>query len=230
MSEWIQYPTNVSGSRPKTAGNWLVDRLRQAIISGELLSNQPIRQEEIASTYQVSRMPVRQALDILTVEGWVEQRPHRGATVTPLDPDDALELFEVREALEILAARRSFPNLSEPQRDTIRAAWKALVDEQGDPFILHQSFHLALYAAAGPRIQRLIMQQLDAVQRYLRFEQSHVNNAQEDWAEHEALLAAALDGDAERGVATLRAHLADGGKVLAESLRQRILVGKSQGG
>jgi DNA-binding GntR family transcriptional regulator len=230
MPEWIQYPIIEEAGRPKTAGNWLVDRLRQAIISGEIPANQAIRQEEIAATYQVSRMPVRQALDILAVEGWIEQRPHRGAVVTPLDPEDALELFEVRTALEILAIRRSFPHLSAEQRDTIKKAWDALVDEKGDSFILHQSFHLALYAAAGPRILRLVMQQLDAVQRYLRYEQSYARNAGADRAEHEALMAAALSGDAESGVAVLQEHVSDGGRAIADSLRKKISEGDCQGG
>lgn len=228
MEKWIQYPKASEDGRPKTAGNWLVDTLRQAIISGEIPANQPIRQEEIAANYQVSRMPVRQALDILAVEGWIELRPHRGAFVSALDPDDALELFELRAAVESVAIRRSFPRLNDEQRGLIRLAWEAMQRDEGDHFALHQSFHLALYSAAGPRVLRLVMQQLDAVQRYLRFEQSTAVNSEADKAEHEALVAAAMDGDADRGVSILKEHVADGGKAIAESLRQKIFNGRSQ--
>jgi len=207
--------------RPATAGNWLVRRLRDAIITGELPANSQLRQEEIAESYGVSRMPVRQAIDMLAVEGWVEQRPHRGAFVASLDPDDALELFDLRLAVETLAIQRSFPRLTDAQIATIDQALAALEAGAGDTPVLHQSFHMALYAAAGPRIQRVMIQQLDSVQRYLRFEKAalHVSDADRD--EHRALAEAARRRDVDAGLAILRDHLAGGGAGIARSLRDR---------
>jgi DNA-binding GntR family transcriptional regulator len=207
--------------RPKTAGSWLVSRLRDAIISGELPPNSAIRQEDLAERFGVSRMPVRQAIDVLAAEGWVEQKPHRGAVVQPLNADDAAELFEVRFALESLAIRRSFPLLTDEQVRQIEAALEDLEAGHGDVPLLHQSFHLALYAAAGPRLLRLLMQQLDAVQRYLRFELAELHVFESDREEHRELAAAAAARDPERGLRVLTAHIADGGVGIAESLRAR---------
>lgn len=206
-------------SRPQTAGNWLVQRLRDAIISGEMKANEPIRQEDIAEKFGVSRMPVRQAIDMLSVEGWVEQQPHRGAYVAALNADDALELFELRLAIESLAIQRSFPNLTDQQIETIKRALSALEAGHGDMPVLHQSFHLALYAAAGPRLLRILMQQLDAVQRYLRFENAALHVSKPDREEHRALADAAIAGDVEQGLKILREHLEGGGRGIAASLR-----------
>jgi DNA-binding GntR family transcriptional regulator len=207
--------------RPKTAGNWLVSRLRDSIISGELAANAPIRQELIALAYGVSRMPVRQAIDILAAEGWVEHKPHKGAVVAAIDPDDALELFELRHALERLAIKRSFPNLSDRQLEAVKVALSNLEAGSGDIPVLHQSFHLTLYAAAGPRLLRVLMQQLDAVQRYLRFEKAALHVSDQDRDEHRALAEAACSRDVGAGVAILKEHIAVGGIGIANSLRAR---------
>lgn len=208
-------------AKPKTFGNWLLEQLREAIIAGTLPPGSVIRQEELAETYGVSRMPVRQALEVLASEGWIEQRPHRGAVVARLDAEDALELFEVRAALEELAIRRSFPRLTDQQIAEIKAAWQALQNSSSDTFALHRNLHLSLYAAAGPRLLRLVTQQLDSVQRYLRFESSTLHVSDDDNEEHAQLVAAAAARDVEAGVKIIHSHIAGGGAAIAESLRRR---------
>lgn len=219
--------TRALNARPKTAGNWLVQHLREAIIAGKIAADAPIRQEELAEAYGVSRMPVRQAIDILAAEGWVEQVPHHGAFVKALDADDALELFELRHALERLAVKHSFPNLSDEQIKTVKRASAELEAGAGDILVLHQSFHMALYAAAGPRLSRILMQQLDAVQRYLRFEKAALQVSDSDRDEHLALAEAACARDVEAGLKILDEHLGAGGAAIVGKLRMRngILLG-----
>ncbi len=208
-------------SRPKTAGNWLVAQLREAIISGKLEAGSAIRQDMLAEKYEVSRMPVRQALDMLAAEGWVVQRPHRGAVVADLNAEDVVELFELRASLEKLAIARSFPKLTDDQIADIEEAWSVFKAGQGDSLVLHQQFHLALHAAAGPRLIRLLIQQLDAAQRYLRFETSEIQNSDADEAEHLALIEAAKDRDVKKGIEVLEAHIAEGGHGIAEKIRNQ---------
>lgn len=211
----------IQAARPKTAGSWLVEQLRDAVIRGTLPAGSAIRQEELARTYGVSRMPVRQALEALAAEGWIELRPHRGAVVATLDPEDALELFEVRAALEALAIRRSFPRLSAAQHGEIDRAWRALRAGRADRFTLHRQFHLTLYAAAGGRLIRLITQHLDAAQRYLRFESTTLHVSDDDNEEHALLVAAAERRDVEAGTQLINSHITGGGEAIAESLRRR---------
>ena len=191
------------------------------IIAGELPAGSAIRQEELAERFQVSRMPVRQALDILAAEGWVDQRPHRGAVIRALDADDALELFEIRASLEALAIERSFPRLSDEQIAGIVRAGRTMLDDDGGSPLLHQAFHVALYGAAGPRLLRLVMRELEAARRYLQFESGALAVFDQDRSEHEALIAAAQARDVAAGIEIIRAHVLEGGRGIAASLRAR---------
>lgn len=191
------------------------------IISGELEAGSTIRQEELAERFGVSRMPVRQALDILASEGWVDQRPHRGAIVRPLDSDDALELFEIRASLETLAIERSFPKLSDEQIAIIERTGRAMLDSTGAEPLLHQAFHIALYGAAGPRLLRHVMRELEAARRYLQFESGALTVSDQDRSEHVALIAAAAARDVPAGIEIIRAHVLEGGRGIAASLRAR---------
>src|ERR1700712_4074602 len=79
--------------------------IRGCILQGEIPGGSKINPAEIAKTLGISRMPVREALVQLDVEGLVTNRMTRGAIVTVLDPSDVEELFEMRAALESIAAR-----------------------------------------------------------------------------------------------------------------------------
>ena len=207
--------------RPETAGDWLVGKLRDMIIAGELPGASVIRQEELAERFRVSRMPVRQALDVLAAEGWVNQRPHRGAVVRPLDADDALELFEIRASLETLAIERSFPNMTDEQIENAVRTGRSLLEVSEANFPLHQAFHVALYSAAGPRLLRLVIRELEAARRYLEFESGALAVSDQDRAEHEGLMRAAQARDVESGRAIIQAHVQQGGRGIAASLRAR---------
>src|SRR5580658_1901535 len=80
------------------------DRLRSAILSGELAPGSPIIEAELAARLGASRTPVREALRRLETEGLLEPRGLRGSVVRVLDSGEIDCLFEIREALESLAA------------------------------------------------------------------------------------------------------------------------------
>ncbi len=216
--------TTTTQLKPETISQWLFGQLRAAIISGEYPAGDPIRQEEIAENFKVSRMPVREAIRLLEAEGLVEQRPHRGAVVAELDAKDALELFEVRVALEALGVRRSFPRLSAEQIDAIRKAHAALQKAgRDDALVRHRTFHLSLYAAAGPRLQKMIGDQLDAAQRYhLRFGRPGMEVSEQDRLEHIGLVEAAANRDVDAAVNIIESHVGGGGIMISSSIAERM--------
>lgn len=212
--------TAKQSQRPSATTQWLVDQLRHAIIDGALRERTPVRQEDIAAHYDVSRMPVREALQRLEAEGWIEHRPYKGAYVAALDSDDVRELFDIRAALERLAAQRTFADL---QAEHVTEAVSALEDLEAAPsdawFAAHKAFHLSLYAAAGRGLYRMIAQQLDAAERYLRLENAVLDVAEKDRNEHRELLDAAKNRDGERAAEIITRHVGDTGEVLATCLR-----------
>jgi DNA-binding GntR family transcriptional regulator len=83
------------------------DEIRQRIIDGHLQPGTRIVERDIAAELAVSRVPVREALRMLQSEGFISVVPRKGVVVRSLSRVDVLELFDVREALEVLATRRA---------------------------------------------------------------------------------------------------------------------------
>ena len=87
----------------------LIDRTYQqmlaAIADGTLLPGQRIRQAELADMLGISRQPVSHALHLLKRQGLVEDFGRKGLRVVPLDPVRVMQLYQVREAIDGLAAR-----------------------------------------------------------------------------------------------------------------------------
>ncbi|WP_245772756.1 GntR family transcriptional regulator [Lacicoccus alkaliphilus] len=86
--------------------------LRQAILKGDLKPNERLVQADIAEQLGVSRMPVREALKTLELEGLVSLEPHKGAIVNSLTLEDIDEIYELRTLLEPLTLKKSIPNLT----------------------------------------------------------------------------------------------------------------------
>src|SRR5690242_20975649 len=86
--------------RPGSLPDFAYEHLRQAILSRRLPSGAPLRQERIAEQLGVSRLPVREALRRLHVEGLVDLQPRRGYFVASFNRDEIEELFDIRGTLE----------------------------------------------------------------------------------------------------------------------------------
>ncbi|ACI94466.1 transcriptional Regulator, GntR family [Afipia carboxidovorans OM5] len=214
--------TDASNLRPASTVSWLVETLRESILSGALPAHNVIRQDEIAEQHGVSRTPVREAIRLLEAEGLVISRPNRSAVVAPLDPEDAIEIFEIRAAMEALALRRSIPRFTEEHKEVAIQALEALEEVRHDASTeAHKAFHLALYAAAGSRLLRLISQHIDAAGRYLRVEATLAGTMDEDRYEHRSLLEAVLANDVPGATRLIERHLRSTGLEVAEVLRNK---------
>jgi DNA-binding GntR family transcriptional regulator len=208
--------------RPATTVTWILENLRTAILQGALEAHTLIRQDQLAATYGVSRMPIREAIRLLEAEGLVISRPNRGSVVAPLDPEDAAEIFEVRAALESLALRRSIPRLDEIQKSQAIALLDKLEHVNAtESSATHRAFHLSLHAAAGDRLIRLVGQHIDAADRYLRLEATLAGTVDNDRREHRAILEAALAGDVDTAARLITQHVTETGREMAVLLRKR---------
>ena len=90
----------------------VAEKLRDQIIRGEIAEGAQLRQDVIARQYQVSRIPVREALRQLDAEGLITIVPNRGAIVPALSPHDIEELFAIRALLEPEVLKLSIPRLT----------------------------------------------------------------------------------------------------------------------
>ena len=89
------------------------DTIKEGILSGRLAPLETLRQEELADTMGVSRQPVSHAMVILERDGLVVDKGRKGKMVAPIDPDQILSLYQVRGALDGLAARLAAERISQ---------------------------------------------------------------------------------------------------------------------
>jgi DNA-binding GntR family transcriptional regulator len=130
------------------------EQLRAMILIGSLRSGQKLRQEEIAKRLGLSRLPVREALNRLEIEGLVEQKPRRGFYVTSLDIDEVEDIFEMRAMLEAHAGSLATQRRTPKDADDVDLAFKALerVVKKGRT----KQFDYAVFAEANARFHNRI--------------------------------------------------------------------------
>lgn len=171
----------------QTAAAVVQGQLRQAILSGRLLAGAWLRQEDLAEELAVSRMPIREALQLLGEEGLVEFIPHRGARVSPLSVEELEEIYAARMGLEGLAARYAAANIDSGTLDVLRTKLPRLsqlcVAGELDAYLLEDRQYMELFFAASgrQRLCRQIISLRERAGRYLRlvFESA----AQLEWLE-----------------------------------------------
>lgn len=209
---------------PQTTPQHALERLRRAVVAGELRPGDRIRQEEVSAELGVSVASVREALTVLEQEGQVRYAPRRGYFVAELDVADLEEIYDLRRVLETRAARLALPMLDGPAFARMREAAAAcvLAADSADvaaELAANRRFHFALLDAPGrPHSLRLIRLLWDATEPYRALYYSSPEERRRSLAAHERILAAAADRDADRLVAELDSHREEALKVLRRIL------------
>lgn len=196
-----------------------------AIIDGSLAPGARLTQEEIAEQFAVSRSPVLQALRLLKKDGLVEDAPGRGVQVIPLDLALIGMLYEVRGALDGLAARLAAQRRSVIDPQLIKNGRLASKGKDVSAMIsADMAFHTAIYAASGnPLIGQSAQLHWIHLRRVMGLVLRSSEQRESIWNEHEAIAAAIAAGDPELAVQMTdlhisharASHIAHLGKVLA---------------
>jgi DNA-binding GntR family transcriptional regulator len=194
--------------------------LLDAISDGSLEPGARITQEEIAEQLEVSRSPVLQALRLLKKDGLIQDAPGRGIVVAPLDRDWIGHLYQVRGALDTLAARLAAQNRADIGMDLIAAGRRA--SQSGDVKAMIDAdidFHTAIYKASGnPLIVETTQLHWVHLRRVMGAVLQSAAQREAIWDEHQAIAAAIAAGEA-----TLAAELAQKHADIArESLTRRL--------
>jgi DNA-binding GntR family transcriptional regulator len=199
-----------AGGRHRTATAFVEATLRAAILSGRLAGGTPLRQEDLATAFGVSRMPVREALRQLEAQALLDFVPHKGAVVTEISAADAADTYAIRMALEPAALTLSIPHLTDIELGRAADLLHDM-DVEEDPGRmgeLNRRFHMTLYEAAPhPKLLALTESQLSSFDRYLRFHLAAKGREHLSQDDHRGMLAAARARDPVRAVEILREHL-----------------------
>lgn len=164
--------TEGAAVRHRTMAEAALERLREAIIMGELTPGTPLRLEEIARSLGMSISPIREAVRQLEALGLAEHVPHHGAKVMGLDVEELRELFSIRLALEGMALRRAAELFDAADEEEARAHLTAYDEarHRGDTRAAvraHTAYHFTLYEASRSGwLVRLIRPAWDSCERY----------------------------------------------------------------
>jgi DNA-binding GntR family transcriptional regulator len=202
----------------------IADALRQAILHGLFQGGQSLRQDEIATKFGVSRIPVREALRQLEAEGLVVFQPNRGATVTTVSPQEAQEIYEIRLALETMALQLAIPQFTDTNLQHLSDIL-AITDQTEDAgrwAELNWEFHAALYTPANrPRLLNMIKTLYANVDRYVYVQLKDSDYRDRTQKEHQLLLDYCKRGDSEGATALLQQHIRVAGEQLVGYLTSR---------
>lgn len=190
----------------------LVDRvwhvLLDAICDGSLAPGARIMQEDIAAQLAVSRQPVLQALRLLKNDGFVQDAPGRGVQVAPLDAQRLHHIYQVRAALDALAARLAALARYALPEHIIEEGRRALRSGQIKPMIeADERFHSAIYQASGnPLIAQSAKLHWAHIRRAMGSVLQVSSMRASVWDEHETIARAIAAGQADRAEALMRQH------------------------
>ncbi|WP_313326500.1 GntR family transcriptional regulator [Pseudomonas qingdaonensis] len=197
------------------------ERLRSAILDGRLAPGMALRQQELATLFGVSRMPVREALRQLEAQSLLQVVAHKGAVVAPLISEDAMDSYGLRVILESEALRQSIPLLDAEDIALARGYIEQLQNEtrHAEMRQLNRLLHMALYRKApNQKLLRLIDNELSEEARFLRFHLSSMGLGKLTQDDHIALVDAAQAGQVDDAVQLLTQHLDKGMQAIRQYL------------
>ncbi|MBU4518740.1 MAG: GntR family transcriptional regulator [Gammaproteobacteria bacterium] len=189
----------------------VVEKMRERILDGSLPPGHRLVEGRVSAEFDVSRIPVREALRHLAAEGLVTIEPRRGASVTRFSEEQVLELVEVRGNLEALNAK-----LAARHKDPEQIAKMRRILEEGNRLAdanelealaqLNHAFHDVLSQAAGNSVLQDVMRSLRD-RTVLLFTPFNRHRCRQNWEEHAAILRAVLNADPELAAVLALCHV-----------------------
>ncbi len=223
-------PTRLPSLPRQRASDSVYDAIRRAIVSRSFRPGQRLNIHELASDLGVSLTPVKDALTRLEAESLIHIRPRSGTFVAAVSPDDVAEAFDIRCALECLAAEKALPRATAADIADLRALALQIagpVDDESKR-LAHESrnvdFHKRIIALSG---SKRLMQMYDSLDTHIQIARIHSRHG--DWKtrveaerdEHLAIVAAFEQRDPAGLGAALRHHILRAAESLVRDLRQR---------
>lgn len=198
--------------RPPTIVEAVLQELRRRLIEGRLAPGDTIGVDQLAREFEISALPVREAVRVLVAEGRVMHSPHRGYRVRSLDYRDVEEIYLMCSVLEAEAIRRGVPRMGAEGVERMRSLLEDLESDAGVPLwrrvAVHQDFHFVPIEASGlPRITATLRRLWQHTDHYRSLHFFHGRDGSPVvYDDHHELLRACESGDGEQAVAIMDRH------------------------
>ncbi|GAB2804784.1 GntR family transcriptional regulator [Lentzea nigeriaca] len=196
--------------RPAPLRQAVYDALLELIVSRTLAPGQHLVEAELAEYLGVSRQPVREALQRLQTDGWVDLRPAQGAFVHTPTEEEADQLLAVRSVLETYSAKLAAEHATTQDVKQLKRLQKAgedaLAAADAERLVQANANLHAAVAAIGRN--KVLAEMIGLLDRRVRWYYTPIArpHSRDSWNEHAELIAAVADGDAERAGEVMRRH------------------------
>jgi DNA-binding GntR family transcriptional regulator len=218
-----------TGSRPpliRNASTEAAELIRDAIIGGQLLPGQRLKEEELARDLGISRTPIREALYILQTDGLIDSLPNRGAVVRRYSPEDIDEMYQLRALLEGWGVHRAAERITARQLSRLQKSCERFekLREKGDVKELVKEnlrFHsTVLDAADSDRLVKLVRKVHDIPLVYRSYYWYSDEQRLISEHHHKQITNALANREGERAEALMKEHITEARDVVINHLRE----------
>lgn len=223
----MKVTSDLQVARPAALREQVVGNLRSAIINGQFTPGARLVERQMCELLGVSRTLVREALRQLEAEGWVRILPYRGPVVVSMTPEEVRDLYEVRSALEGVAAQRAAERATPEQLERLAVAVDVMTRAQkrGDS-LRHreqvQVFYQVLREASGNALLCSQLETMSARMAWLRsFTLVRPERAAVAVKEEARLLVALKARDGKRARELCETHMRLAGEAAVAALQAR---------
>lgn len=191
----------------------IADSLEQLVFTGEYEDGQRLDEIKLAEHFSVSRTPIREALQRLVLSGMAEQIPRRGVFVRQPGPVELMEMFETMAELEAACGRFAATRISDEGLDRLADANDRCRDAvKGEDIAAYyqenEVFHQEIYrSATNAYLEKTALQLQNRLKPYRRVQLRFRGRMSQSLAEHEAIVDALKNGEAELAAQILRSHV-----------------------
>ena len=216
-------PVNLESYKPLR--ELVLDAIREAIINGTLKPRERLMEIQMAEELGVSRTPIREALRKLELEGFIVMVPRKGAYVADVSFKDIADVFEIRAALEALAAglaaeRITDEELEEMERLVVEKT-EAITNHDMDRLVeVDTSFHEAIYKASrNERLTSIINNLREQIQRYRTTSLAYPGRMKRSLEEHRGIVEAIQSRDTQLAQQAAREHIDNAENSMIEAIK-----------
>jgi len=223
-----QLDTNTTEDR--TLADKVCHQLAQAIINGEIKQGQKLSEADLATRYEISRGPLREAIRRLEGMRLVTRIPHAGARVVELNQHTMADLYQVREALEGMACRIAANIMTDEEihflSDLLDKHQQQIEASDGRQYLQSEGnidFHYLIAQASGNQLLiDLLSGELYQLLRMCRFKTGRLpERTSPALKQHRQILEAIADHDADLAELLMRRHISGAWKTIHETMEQK---------
>ncbi len=197
----------------RSGGVRVYEALKEMILSFAIYPGSRITEQELADLFQVSRTPIREALQRLEAEGYLSIRPKQGCFVRQLDMEEISQYYQVRIGIEQMVVEGACINMPRKDLEKLVQVWQpsmieANTSRRGGHQQLEEDFHMALAEGCGNRVLANYLRDINNHIRIIRrLDMQDYERLERTYQEHHDILEQILARNAGKAKTLIKHHI-----------------------